>query len=485
MDGLKNNKELIIKDKAMKTKIFQYLFACLVGCCITSTLTSCNDDNISNLQLSGDCMIESIKLDSYEGTVNLTARSIVVRLPEVYNTSAMQVTDLKLSDGATCNVSQGSTLNMDAAKVLHVQNGDVSLDWTLSVLHDEARISQFVVNDIYQRAIDQAAKTITVYVPSSVDVTALVPTITYSQNATVTPGSGVAQDFSQPVTYKVTNNSAESTYTVTVIAIEKPKALFVGSAAVMNDLDDEAKAACQWMLGNVSGSLYASFADLRAGTLDLSECKVIWWHWHMQPAVDGHDQFVSKATDALETKNELRAYYENGGSLLLTRYATNLASFIGATGDDDWTTPNNCWGGEEGSAELCGGPWDFNIYEGQKGHPLWQNLIAGDDPNKVYCTDAGYHITNSTAQYHIGTDWGGYDNHAAWETRTGGKILGVGGDGAVVAWEYPAKDGKGGIICIGSGCYDWYSYTYEAGYVENFHKNIAIMTRNAFNYLTK
>ena len=31
MDVLKNNKELIIKDKAMKTKIFQYLFACLVA----------------------------------------------------------------------------------------------------------------------------------------------------------------------------------------------------------------------------------------------------------------------------------------------------------------------------------------------------------------------------------------------------------------------------------------------------------------------
>ena len=42
-----------------------------------------------------------------------------------------------------------------------------------------------------------------------------------------------------------------------------------------------AKTACQWMLGNVANSLYASFADLRAGTLDLSECKVIWWHYHV------------------------------------------------------------------------------------------------------------------------------------------------------------------------------------------------------------
>jgi len=453
--------------------------------CLVCGFTACSDDNVSDLRLNGDCMIEALALDGYEGTVDLASRSIVVRLPEVYETSAMKVTTLNISNGAICNISQGATLNMDAAKVLHVTNGDTYIDWTVSVLHDEARITSFVINDIYTGAIDQDAKTITVYVPASVDVTALVPTITYSQNATVVSGSGVSQDFSQPVTYTVKNNSAESTYTVTVIAIDKPAALFVGSAATMSELDAEAKAACEWMLGNVPNSLYASFADLRAGTLDLSDCKIIWWHWHVDWAVDGHDAFVAKGADALDTKNELRTFYENGGALLLTRYATNLPSFIGVTGDDERTTPNNCWGGEESSAELCRGPWTFRIFEGQNSHPLWQNLIAGDNANEVYCTDAGYHITNSTAQYHIGTDWGGFDDYTAWTSRTSGNILGVGGDGAIVAWEYPAHDGKGGIVCIGSGCYDWYSYTFESGYAENYHKNIAIITQNAINYLTK
>ena len=430
-------------------------------------------------------MVESIALDNYEGIINLASRSIVVRLPEVYETSAMQVTKLSISNGASCNVKQGETLNLDAAKVLKVKNGDVFLNWTLSVLHDEARITSFVINDIYQGTIDQTAKTITVYVPGSIGLTSLVPTIVYSQNASITPATGVAQDFTNPVTYTVKNNSAEATYTVKVIAIDKPKALFIGEPSSMNDLDPEAKTACQWMLGNVPGTLYASFADVEANTVDLSECKVIWWHYHFNGGVDGHDQFVAKAPYALSAVNQLRQYYENGGAFFLTRYATNLPSFIGATGDDEWTTPNNCWGQDEDGAELCGGPWSFRIFDGMNNHPMWQGLVQGDNPQEVYCTDAGYHITNSTAQYHIGTDWGGYDNHAAWETRTGGKILGVGGDGAVVAWEYPAKDGKGGIICIGSGCYDWYSYTYEPGYTEKFHKNIEIMTQNAFNHLMK
>lgn len=465
----------------MNTKIIN-IFCAL---CIVCGLWSCSDDNVSDLQLSGDCMVESIALDNYEGIINLASRSIVVRLPEVYETSAMQVTKLSISNGASCNVKQGETLNLDAAKVLKVKNGDVFLNWTLSVLHDEARITSFVINDIYQGTIDQTAKTITVYVPGSIGLTSLVPTIVYSQNASITPASGVAQDFTNPVTYTVKNNSAEATYTVKVIAIDKPKALFIGEPSSMNDLDPEAKTACQWMLGNVPGTLYASFADVEANTVDLSECKVIWWHYHFNGGVDGHDQFVAKAPYALSAVNQLRQYYENGGAFFLTRYATNLPSFIGATGDDEWTTPNNCWGQDEDGAELCGGPWSFRIFDGMNNHPMWQGLVQGDNPQEVYCTDAGYHITNSTAQYHIGTDWGGYDNHAAWETRTGGKILGVGGDGAVVAWEYPAKDGKGGIICIGSGCYDWYSYTYEPGYTEKFHKNIEIMTQNAFNHLMK
>ena len=465
----------------MKTKIIN-IFCAL---CIVCGLWSCSDDNVSDLQLSGDCMVESIALDNYEGTINLASRSIVVRLPEVYETSAMQVTKLSISDGASCNVKQGETLNLDAAKVLKDKNGDVFLNWTLSVLHDEARITSFVINDIYQGTIDQTAKTITVYVPGSIGLTSLVPTIVYSQNASITPATGVAQDFTNPVTYTVKNNSAEATYTVKVIAIDKPKALFIGEPSSMNDLDPEAKTACQWMLGNVPGTLYASFADVEANTVDLSECKVIWWHYHFNGGVDGHDQFVAKAPYALSAVNQLRKYYENGGAFFLTRYATNLPSFIGATGDDEWTTPNNCWGQDEDGAELCGGPWSFRIFDGMNNHPMWQGLVQGDNPQEVYCTDAGYHITNSTAQYHIGTDWGGYDNHAAWEARTGGKILGVGGDGAVVAWEYPAKDGKGGIICIGSGCYDWYSYTYEPGYTEKFHKNIEIMTQNAFNHLMK
>lgn len=468
----------------MKTKNIHSITV-ILGALLLMCLSACTSDNVSDLQLSGNCTIEALALDNYVGKVNLATRTVTVNLPETYNIKAMTVTDLLLSDGAEANIQKGQTINMEGAQNIHVTNGDLFLDWTLVAKLDEAKLYSFVVNEIYNGIIDQEKKIVTIYVPGDVDITALVPSIEVSEGATCQPLNEVVQDFSQPVVYTVTNGTAQSQYTVNVFAIDKPKAIFLGNASTMSELDPEAREACSWMLANVEQSLYVSFADIQAEAIDLSECKVIWWHYHYDGGVDGHDQFVAKAPYAISAKNQLRSYYENGGAFFLTRFATNLPSFIGATGDDEWTTPNNCWGQNEDAAELCGGPWDFKIYSGQSGHPLWQNLVAGDDPNAVYTTDAGYHITNSTAQYHIGSDWGDYGDYTVWEARTGGTVLGVGGDGAIVAWEYPARNNKGGILCIGSGCYDWYSYTFEAGYVEKFHQNISIITRNAFNYLTK
>ena len=77
--------------------------------CMICGFTACKD-NTSDLSLSGNCMIESIALDGYQGVIDLAARTITVRLPEVYETSAMKVTALSISQGAVCNIQQGQTI---------------------------------------------------------------------------------------------------------------------------------------------------------------------------------------------------------------------------------------------------------------------------------------------------------------------------------------------------------------------------------------
>lgn len=442
-------------------------------------LTACSDDNVSDLNLSGGCSITELTLDNYDGTIDKTTRTITVRVPATYDISHMSVTKLNLSDGAKSNVNVKDLLNMSVPQAVHVTNGDVSLDWTIKAQRDEAKITSFKINDTYVGTINEDNKTIMVYVPVSLDIKSLTPSITYSENATISPASGIVTDFTNPVTYTVSNNTANSTYTVTVQQIDKPQALYVGLAQNMSELNPEEQTACKWMLENIPNSLYASFTDLKNGSIDLSECKVIWWHFHKDGGVDGKEAFEKAAPEALEAIPQLKDFYKNGGSFLFTRYATNMPGELGIAKNGG--VPNNCWGQVEADAETCGGLWDFKI-KGHTDHALYQNLVKGDDDNCVYTTDKDYRITNSTAQWHIGSDWGGYADYAAWREATGGIDLGYGGDGAIVVWEFPAEGTSGKTLCIGSGCYDWYSV--NENYTEKFHKNIAIMTANAFNYLT-
>ena len=442
-------------------------------------LTACSDDNVSDLNLSGSCSITELALDNYDGAIDKTTRTITVRVPETYDISQMSVTKLSLSDGAKSNVNVKDQLNMSTPQAVHVTNGDVYLYWTIKAQRDEAKITSFKINDTYVGTINEDTKNIMVYVPASLDIKKLTPTIAYSENATISPASGIATDFTNPVTYTVNNNTASNTYTVTVKQIDKPQALYVGLAQSMDELNIEEKTACNWMLQNIPNSLYASFTDIKNGSIDLSDCKVIWWHFHNDGGVDGKSNFEKAAPEALEAIPQLKDFYKNGGSFLFTRYATNMPGELGIAKNGG--VPNNCWGQVEADAETCNGPWDFKM-NGHTDHALYQNLVKGDDANSVYTTDTNYRITNSVAQWHIGSDWGGYADYAAWREATGGIDLGYGGDGAIVVWEFPAEGTSGKTLCIGSGCYDWYSVS--ENYTEKFHKNIAIMTANAFKYLT-
>jgi hypothetical protein len=439
-------------------------------------LASCKKDN-NTFALEGDCDILSLTLDEkYDGVVDLGKKTVTVSIPVVYDEQAMTVTGLSLSPGATADIKVGDKLNMLSPHMVHVVNGAVYQDFTVRVKHDDARILSFVINGQYAGIINETLHTITVQVPKGTEVSNLTPTITLTEGATVSPASGVACDFTNPVTFTATYKTASTSYVVTVKEMGAPKVLYLGLAATQQQLNPEEQAAVAWMLSSIDGSMYLSFADFAAGQVDLSQCKVIWWHLHKDGGIDGKGQFETNAADALSAIDQLKAYYNNGGAFLLTRYATYLPAYLGEAD----CVPNNCWGQAEANAETINNPWEFSI-AGHTDHAIWQNLLMNSENlNSVYTCDKGYRITNSTAQYHIGTDWGGYATKAEFCSKTGAQDIAGGGD-AVVAWEYPANGTHGGIICIGSGCYDW--YTVAEGVVEYYHANVPKITENAINYL--
>ncbi len=86
-------------------------------------------------------------------------------------------------------------------------------------LSGEKSITEFKVLG-FSGTIDEAAKTILDTVPKGSDLTSLIPTITISSKASVSPTSGSSQDFSSSVTYKVTAEDGSSVNYEATVEIE-------------------------------------------------------------------------------------------------------------------------------------------------------------------------------------------------------------------------------------------------------------------------
>lgn len=112
----------------------------------------------------------------------------------------------------------------------------------------EALITSFSIPDqIGESVIDDTNETVTVSMPTDTDVTSLTPSISISAGANVSPASGVAQNFTNAVTYTVTAEDGTTTklYDVTVQLVESTEALITGftipdqvGESVINDADE-------------------------------------------------------------------------------------------------------------------------------------------------------------------------------------------------------------------------------------------------------
>ncbi len=138
--------------------------------------------------------------------------------------------EFTLSSGATATigavdqVSGVTVVNFTAPVVYTVEaESGTTKDWTVTIteaaISTQAEILSFsLVEQIGPATIDSEAGTIEITVAPNTEVTALVPTIEISLGATISPESGVAQDFTSAVVYTVTAQDGTTTraWTVTV-----------------------------------------------------------------------------------------------------------------------------------------------------------------------------------------------------------------------------------------------------------------------------
>jgi hypothetical protein len=150
------------------------------------------------------------------------------------------------------------------------------------------RITGFAFDAIGLSAtIDQAALTITVLITNGGNYASLAPTITHD-GASVSPASGQEQDFTDPVSYVVTDSAGVS-QTYTVIVKRPPSVTTTPIAAIAISGDP-----C------LSVSIGGTIANARGEVLDWGNCETesgICWNTTGNPTPS--DSFINCGTDIL------------------------------------------------------------------------------------------------------------------------------------------------------------------------------------------
>ncbi|MEI7596789.1 MAG: DUF5018 domain-containing protein [Bacteroidota bacterium] len=162
--------------------------------------------------VSSDAEIVSFTHASQTGPAIINSANATVQLEVVYGTNLTAFNpSVTLSNGATSDPLTGSPYNATAPKELVVKAADsTKKDWTITIteaplLSAQAEILTFTLPEQTGAAvINSQNATITIEVQYNTNLAALTPTITISNNASINPPSGTAQNFNNTIQYTVT-----------------------------------------------------------------------------------------------------------------------------------------------------------------------------------------------------------------------------------------------------------------------------------------
>ena len=167
--------------------------------------------------------ILEFRVDSVYGTVDEDTKMVRLDFPAGTDVTHLTPTII-ISNYATIEPESGVAQDFTNPVYYTVTSlsGATSQYMVEAIIHDadnEKSILSFRFDALDESGvIDQFARKISFLLPAETDVTQLEPTIEVSEGATVDPASGVAQDFTNPVTYTVTaQNGTIAVYTVTVV----------------------------------------------------------------------------------------------------------------------------------------------------------------------------------------------------------------------------------------------------------------------------
>ena len=155
------------------------------------------------------------------GKIDTTAKTILIIVPTGTSLTSL-TTDISIAAGYTINPASGLAQNFTNPVIYTVtRSGTTATTWTVTVTNPVSAGNQInyfkIVTPAATGIIDTTAKTIVVSVPVGTDLTSLTTDISLATGHTISPASGVAKDFTNPVVYTVTSpTNTETIWTVTV-----------------------------------------------------------------------------------------------------------------------------------------------------------------------------------------------------------------------------------------------------------------------------
>lgn len=185
---------------------------------------ACTDIERDTVDLNAEVDILSFTINGVEGTIDSANQSIKLLMPP-----GTDLTDLapsvSVSDGAIVTPASGISMDYSSSTTTPIEyrvyNKNVYTSYKVTVEETRAKITLFkVANTVGD--IDEAKRTINVFVPAGTDLTALTPVIEYTTGAIISPAAGEMVDFTNPVVYTLNYVGYQFTYTVSVQHGVKP-----------------------------------------------------------------------------------------------------------------------------------------------------------------------------------------------------------------------------------------------------------------------
>lgn len=439
---------------------------------------ACKKDDKSGFDINADVQFTAFSINGTAAEMNQQTGEIIVNLPFGTDLKAL-APEFNIPEQSSVSPAAGQTLNMTGKVAYRIVNGNLYKDYTVVVKIIPPLVS-FSINGVLA-TLDQENKNISLVLPDGTDLTSLTPVIVLQSGVQISPASGSAQDFSQPVAYTVTKGNLSVVYQVNVISNSVSEYAFVGLAASRSAISNpDEKAAADWFFDKYPTADYVSFQSIESGRR-LSNYKVMWWHFD-----SAQDLPAAALTSPVITA--LKAYRAGGGSLLLTTFAARYVEALGVV--PAGKGPNNVFGdfGDGAGFIEANNNWGIS-FRTRENHPIFQGLETYES-GKAYLLEKGTFRKNHTAWWYV-NEWGGYGNGAGWRGQTGGINLASENwddnlDGRVGIAEWPSATGAGNVVVIAFGAYDWYSEPVGGGSTTNHYLgNIERITKNAIDYLKK